>query len=108
MPKKTKSLNKNSFTARTKIVDISEGEDLVVLINEEDAWEEGITSMDKVSLIYNNKEFVFDVSLTSRLVQRGEVGIYEDIQHKYKIKAGQLVTIAYTKNSTESLEALKK
>lgn len=61
---------KNFFTAKTKIIDIHEGENLEVLINEQDAREEGITSMDKVSLVYDNKEFVFDVSLSSHFVQR--------------------------------------
>lgn len=105
---KMKKQIKNLFTARTKIIDIHEGEDLIVLINEQDAWEYGITSMDKASIIYDDKEFVFDVSLTSRFVQRGEIGIYEDIQEKYKIKGGQLVTISFTRNSSESLDALKK
>ena len=67
--KKTKA-DKAMFTARTKIMDIHEGEQLVVLINEQDAWEHGITSMDKVSLIYDNKEFVFDVDLTNTYIQR--------------------------------------
>ena len=106
--KKTKKNNKAMFTARTRIVDIHEGEDLVVLINEQDAREHGITSMDKVSLIYDDKEFVFDVNLTSKIVQRGEVGIFKDVQEKYEIKPGQLVTISFTKNSSESLDALKK
>jgi anaerobic selenocysteine-containing dehydrogenase len=58
------------FTVRTKIIDIHEGEELVVMINEQDAWEHGITSMDKVSLIYDGKEFVFDVDLSNTFVQR--------------------------------------
>ncbi len=64
--------------------------------------------MDKVSLIYNKKEFVFDVDLSDKFVQRGEVGIFEDIKEKYGIKGGQNVTITFTKNSSESLDALKK
>ncbi len=104
---KTKT-NKAMFTAKTKIIDIHEGENLEVLINEQDAREEGITSMDKVSLVYDNKEFVFDVSLSSHLIQRGEVGIFEDIREKYKMKSGQFVTVSFTKNSSESLDALKK
>jgi hypothetical protein len=67
--KETKT-DKAMFTAKTKIVDIHEGEQLVVLINEQDAWEHGITSMDKVSLIYDDKEFVFDVDLSNTYVQR--------------------------------------
>lgn len=106
--KKIKPTKKAVFTAKTKIIDIHEGEELFVMINEQDAWEFGITSMDKVSIIYNGKEFVFDASLTSGLVQRGEIGIYEDIQEKYKIQGDQLVTISFTKNTSESLDALKK
>ena len=106
--KTTKITNKAMFTARTKIIDIHEGEELVVLINEQDAWEHGITSMDKVSLIYDDKEFVFDANLSNTFVQRGEIGIFDDIKEKYKMKSGQLVTVAFTKNSTESLDALKK
>jgi putative thymidine phosphorylase len=108
MAKKTKQTKKDLFTARTRIIDIHEGEDLVVLINEQDAWEHGITSMDKVALIYDDKEFVFDANLTAKIVQRWEIGIFRDVQEKYEIKSGQLVTVAYTKNSSESLEALKK
>ena len=108
MTKKQTKTNKAMFTVKTRIIDIHEGEELMVLMNEQDAREHGITSMDKVSLIYDDKEFVFDVSLTSHLVQRGEVGIFEDIQEKYKMKGGQLVTLSFTKNSSESLDALKK
>ncbi len=105
--KETKT-DKAMFTAKTKIVDIHEGEQLVVLINEQDAWEHGITSMDKVSLIYDDKEFVFDVDLSNTYVQRWEVGIFEDIREKYKMRSGQLVTVSFTKNTSESLDALKK
>ena len=105
---KTKKPTKETFIAKTKSIDIHEGEDLVVLINEQDAREFGITSMDKVSLIYDDKEFVFDANLTQHLVAPGEVGIFRDIQDKYHIQAGQIVTIAFTKNTSEALEAVKK
>jgi hypothetical protein len=96
------------FTTKTKIIDIYEGEDLAILLHEQDASEHGITSVDKISLIYDDKEYVFDVNLTSTLIEPGEIGILKDIQDKYKIVAGKLVTVAYTKNSSESLEAIKK
>ena len=106
--KQKKTSHQALFIAKTKIIDIHEWDELVVLINEKDAWQHGITSMDKVSLIYNKKEFVFDVDLSDKFVQRGEVGIFEDIKEKYGIKGGQNVTITFTKNSSESLDALKK
>ena len=105
---KTKKLTKDTFSARTKSIDIHEGEGLEVLINEQDARKFGITSMDKIALIYDDKEFVFDANLSSKLVQPGEIGIFKDIQEKYEIKNGQLVTVSFTKNTSEALEALKK
>lgn len=108
MKKKEKKQIKDIFTAKTKIIDIHEGGDLIVLLNEQDAWAYGITSMDKVSIMYGDRDFVFDVDLSDTFVQRGEIGIYEDIKEKYKIQDNQLVTISFTKNSSESLDALKK
>jgi hypothetical protein len=47
---KTKTEAKNVFHAKTKLIDIHEGEGLSVLINEREAREHGITSNDKISL----------------------------------------------------------
>ncbi len=99
---------KNVLNLRTIIIDIHQGENLAVLINEQDAREHGITSMDKISLIYDEKEFVFDVDLTAKLVQRGEIGLTKDVQEKYSIPLGELVAVSFTKNTSEALDALKK
>lgn len=99
---------KNVLNLRTIIIDIHQGENLAVLINEQDAREHGITSMDKISLIYDEKEFVFDVDLTAKLVQRGEIGLTKDVQEKYSIPLGKLVAVSFTKNTSEALDALKK
>lgn len=101
--------HKNMFSARIRNIDIQEGEHLSVIINEHDASEYGITSMDKVSVIYGDQEFVFDANITNTLVHPGEIGMTKDIQEKYHgLAAGSIVTVSYTTNSSASLEALKK
>ena len=56
MTKKTKKLSsktekKNVINAKTKIVDIKNGENLTILLNETQAWEHGISATDKASMI---------------------------------------------------------
>lgn len=96
------------FYARTKSLDIQEGEDLCILLNEEQAWEHGISAMDKVVMIYKGQEIVLDVALTHKYVDHHEVGIYKDVRAKYKIKAGEKVGIKFTTTNAQALEALKK
>jgi hypothetical protein len=40
------------FHVKTKLIDIQEGEELAIVLNEEQAREYGISSMDKVSVLY--------------------------------------------------------
>ena len=60
---------KNVFHAKTKLIDILEGEELSVLLNEREARKFGISSMDKVSLLYKGQEIVLDVELTNKYVE---------------------------------------
>jgi hypothetical protein len=40
------------FHAKTKLIDIQDGEELIVLLNEQEAREYGINAFDKVSIFY--------------------------------------------------------
>ncbi len=99
---------KNVFSAKTKLIDLYDGEELAVLLNEEQAWEYGIGVMDKVTLSYEWKEIVLDVDLTHKYVDHDEVWITKDVREKYWIKAGERVSVCYTSTSTKAMDALKK
>jgi hypothetical protein len=71
--KKTKVQPKQAFHARTRLIDIQEGDSLTVLLNEHEARDHGINSMDKVSLLYKGKEIVVDADLSHSYIKRGEV-----------------------------------
>jgi len=100
--------NKNAFNAKTKFVDLHDGEDLTALLNEEQAREYGIRAMDKVSLFYNGEEIVLDVNLTHKYVDHNEVGITKDVREKYEIPAGEKVSIRYTSTTATAVDALRK
>lgn len=105
---KTKTTPKQAYHATIRLIDIQEGDSLTVLLNEHEAREHGINSMDKVALMYKGKEIVVDVDLSHDFIKPGEVWILIDVAQKYKIKAGETVAIAFTQNSSLSIEALKK
>jgi hypothetical protein len=69
--KKTK--NSDVFHAKTKLIDIQDGEELIALINEQEAMEYGISPMDKVSLIIKGKELVLNADLTNKFVKPGQI-----------------------------------
>lgn len=96
------------FHAKTKIIPIHDGEELIVLINETDAWHYGISALDKVVVKYQGKELVFNADLTTKYVKPGELGIYQDISEKYEIPADATVSVHFTQTDGKAMEALKK
>jgi len=109
MTKNTKKSEvKQAFHARTRLIDIQEGDSLTALLNEHEAREHGINCLDKVTLMYEGKEIVVDADLSHSHIKRGEVGILKDIVQKYHIQPGKTVAVAFTSNSSLSVEALKK
>lgn len=96
------------FSAKTKLIPIVDWEDLIVLINEIDAWENGISSFDKVIVRYKGKDMVFDASVTTKYVKPGEVGFYEDVVKKYEIEQDVKVVVKFTQTDWAAIAALKK
>ena len=102
------NLMKNAFHAKTKFVDLTEGDTLTIWINEAQAAVFGISAMDKIAMQYDGQEYVLDANLTHRYVDRDEVGIPRDVSEKYNIPAGAKVTLSFTQTSSAALDALKR
>ncbi|HCB51791.1 TPA: hypothetical protein DEP21_04475 [Patescibacteria group bacterium] len=96
------------FHAKTKLLDYVDGEELVIIINEEQAWDHGISAMDKVVMKYKDTDYVLDVSLSNKLVKRNEVGLSEDVYKKYNLGADVIVSISFTQTNGKAIDALKK
>lgn len=96
------------FHAKTKRIDIQNWEEMIVVLNEQEAREYGINALDKVSIFYKWQEIVLNVDLSNKLVKPREIWLYKDVYKKYKIKENQNVWISFTTNSNESMDALKK
>lgn len=100
--------NSDVFHAKTKLIDIADGEELIALVNEQEAMEYGISPMDKVSMIYKGQEIVLNADVTHKFVKPGQIGLFKDVYKKYGIKENESVSVNFTQHSPASLEALKK
>ncbi len=117
-------MKKKTFYAKVKKIDIHVWESLKVLLNEAQAYDFGITSVDDVTLIYKAdtnplnppyqgdqkvwKELVVNADLTQDLVWRWEVWTTNDIYELYGIKEGDIVAISAVESNPLSLQAVKK
>ncbi len=96
------------FHAKTKVIDIQDGEELIVIINEQEAREHGITEFDKVSLLYEDQEIILNADLSNKYVKHGEIWLFQDIIEKYNIPENAIVGISFTQTNGKAMEALKK
>jgi AMP phosphorylase len=98
----------NAFHAKTKLIDISDGEELIALLNEHEASEYGISPMDKISLIIKWQEIVLNADLTNKFVKPWQVGLFKDVYKKYGIQEWESAHVYFTERSSLALESLKK
>jgi len=100
---------KGLFYAKAKYIDIEVGEELTVVLNEQEAWEHGIKSVDKVALVRGDgSEIVVDVDFTHTLLSPWEIGILDDVVEKYGIVPWEHLGVYFTERSNVSVEAIKK
>jgi len=95
---------KQAFSLKTKIIDIEAKRDWVVLINAKDAKKYGIKP---ASSILMERGIATEVTLTDSLVNPGEVGIFEDLADRFKIKNNQNINFSLI-GRLKSLDAIQK
>ena len=91
---------------KAKPIELETGRNIVVL-HEDDAKELGLHPSDRVKLISPKGTLVAIVDITSKMVQPGEVGTFEEVTKALKLSAGDPVTIAPTPRP-RSIDFIKK
>jgi AMP phosphorylase len=66
---------------KVKLVGISSGGKPIVVLNKEDSEELGIRGMDRVKIKYDKSELTAIVNISSKLVEKGDIGVYEELDH---------------------------
>ena len=96
---------------KVKNLEISTGEEIVILLNETDANRYDIHKLDRVNLIYNWSErkitAVVDLTKSNKLVPIGSIGVFDEVKKILSSKNGQKIRLIID-NKPESLNLIKK
>ncbi len=96
------------YYLRGKNLDIRTGSKLVALLNEEEAKAYGIHVGDKITLIWSkSKRLTVTVDMSTKRIDRGQIGLFKDIWEKKKVEPGDLVEVKLESRPL-SLETIKK
>jgi AMP phosphorylase len=94
MKKKKNNLKKNnSFLLKAKYLDIKTGYPWIAIIHEQDGENFGVRPGDQLELKWENKKTEITIDTTKSLVEKGEIGLFQDITNRYKIRKGELLEL---------------
>ncbi len=103
-----KEVIESYYSAKVQLLDIKDGERLIVLLNPRQAMAFGINLNNKVQLTKANGEYIVaDVSL-SEAVLEGNVAICADVFEKLNLENNELVAVSLAESSSASYEAIRK
>ena len=93
----------------TQKVDRETGESPTVVINAEDAKNEGINKGDIVSMTWKQDVVLYVVAeITDTEIPQGVLGVYEDVWTRYKIPTGDIAAISRIGEYDYELRIIKK
>lgn len=96
-----------AFYFRTKKLDISSGDPLVVVMNTMDLHEYGFTQGEKVHLCWRDLCLYVSVDVSDSVVAHGELGLFNEVWDKYDIPQGEHVAISIPEPA-ESYDVIRK
>ncbi len=74
-----------------KPIGIDAGGKRIVVLNESDARELGVRSLDRVRLVAGKYALTAIVNTTSKLLREGELGVYQEVQEQLHLFENQMV-----------------
>lgn len=80
---------------KTKKIDLSTGDPLVILLNDKDASEYGVRQGQKMELHWQDIELYVVTNVTGTEVEKGQVGLYNELWDKYNIPSDENVVVKF-------------
>ena len=91
---------------KVKILGLESGGRPIVIINKQDADELGVKSGARLKIYFKNKSSTTIVNVTAKVVQKGFIGIYEELRDVLDLKDGDEVDVEISKFPT-SIQYIK-
>ncbi len=96
-----------SYYFKTKKLDISAGDPLVVVVNSKDAHEYGLHQGGKVHMCWKDICLYVAVDFSDSVVNPGEIGMFAEVWEKYRIPADDIVSLDIP-HPPKSMESIRK
>lgn len=96
-----------SVYLKTKKLDLSTGDPLVILMNNKDADDNGFREGQKAVFIWQDIELYTLVNITDTEINQGEVGLFTELWQQYAIPDGDMVRFEILKRP-DSIDYIKK
>lgn len=94
------------MTARLLTLDA--GGKRIVVLNESDAKELGVRSLDRVRILADSHELRAIVNTTPKLIREGELGVYLEVQQHLQLQDGEAVEVTPTSSPPSLLHIRSK
>ena len=94
---------------KAKKLDLSAGrQQLIALMNEDEAINFGVQAGDKISLTWRGSKIVnLEINLTSKEIKPGFIGLYEDVWKKFPVEMNEVMEV-HLLSRPDSIIAIKK
>lgn len=106
MVKKTEK--KTYIYAKVKKIALRDWEEMIVILNEIDAVDYGLSPFDKVELFVWKKSIVVNLDTTKKMVKPWYIWVCQDVLDMFPLENDQLIKLHYTRRSNTSLQAIQK
>ena len=78
---------------KVKTLGLEAGGKFIVVLNREDAEDLSVSSLERVRIRSRDNEVIAIVNITTRLIEKGTVGIYEEVKNSLNLKEGAEVDV---------------
>jgi AMP phosphorylase len=78
---------------KAKMLGLEAGGKFIVVLNREDAEDISVSSLDRVRIEGRSTEVIAIVNITTKLIEEGTVGIYEEVKNSLNLKEGAVVDV---------------
>lgn len=78
---------------KAKMLGLEAGGKFIVVLNREDAEDISVSSLDRVRIKGRSNEVIAIVNITTKLIEEGTVGIYEEVKSSLNLKEGAVVDV---------------
>ena len=96
-----------AFYFKTKKLDISTGDPLLVVMHTKDVYEYGFAKEQKVHLCWRDLCLYVTVDVSDTYVEPGELGMFSEVWSKYKIPSNDTVSLTLPR-PPKSMESVRK